>query len=124
MPGPNSADSRAPGGMGVIPAQDHRPVEVDERSFLYLFRVVTERTRYGEWGADREVRGDLTGATWWKASSRPISGYRFCWPSVVMARGGGAGGDTATTPENIPNDPLSAITPSGDVPPDSRTPHE
>lgn len=114
------ADSRAPIGIGFIPAQDHgyerRGARMHDRSSLLAVRVKGRRTGAGEagqWTYEDGHVGDMSGWFFWPKATRPIPTVREVMPTITPRAPGAPGEGFAGTGG-----------PAGEVPPDSREPFD
>lgn len=86
-----AGDSRAMDGPGLIPAQDHRRIEVDARALRVAIRII-DRDSAEQGGALREheeLHGDVQGLFVWPAAgqARPCAMWRHSFPCVVRPNG-------------------------------------
>lgn len=89
-------DSRTLEGPGLVPAQDHRRVDVDVRAGLVAVRVVDRDSTAngGQLREDEELHGDVQGLFVWRpgageygAAARPCAMWRHAFPCVVKPNG-------------------------------------
>jgi len=112
-------DSRTLEGPGLVPAQDHRRVDVDVRTGLVAVRVVDRDSTAngGQLREDEELHGDVQGLFVWRpnsdgygAASRPCAMWRHAFPCVVMNNGPAT---DEVTPRTVPEPYADAAFTSG-----------